>query len=1255
MTRTWTASDDCGNTSSCSSTIVIEDNTAPLIVCQVVVSPIECGTVPSFGTPAVTDGCDVLVDVTFSDVSIPGLCPQEYSVTRTWTATDDCGNSSNCSSTIIVQDNSAPSISCPIVVSPIACGSIPDFGLASATDACDVSVTLTFSEISNQGTCAQEYSVTRTWLATDDCGNVASCSSTILVNGSTGLLITCPPGVTVPCADQIPAVNITLVQVSGNCGAVTVTHLGDVISNQTCLNNFTLTRTYLATDLCGNTTSCNQVIVVLDNTPPLITFSNPAIGQIGDTLRVQCYGQDPEWNIPTFDINSVSVTDICGGEITVDFDQTLQDQGDCSEDGYINLYRLSWSATDLCGNSNSAFIFLALVDTIPPVIHDVPDNITVNCDDVPLPATVYATDECLCACIVLFEQTEQIAQSCQDGLVVIRSWTATDRCGNVTIETQHITMMDNEGPIVQFIQPELIGVVNGSVLEYTCNEGGIPSFFDILDVESVFSEPSCGGEAIISFSEKSTSVANCEFFGYIEQRTYQWQAVDLCGNVTNLIILARLMDNEAPVILGVPDMTCIGDPALSNVVAIDNCEHSSVRFWDVTIQNPCGIGSAIRRTYEAFDQCGNMARDTTILLPDSEMLPVLTFVDSIMAQMESHEAMTVNCSGHGQYSSFGISDVIVTGGCQESTIIHFNETVITIGDCSTNGLVAVVELKWSATDICGNYAEKILIANVVDESSPDFIQFSPVLFVGCHDSIPSMSATDNCGEVIISFVDNIIPGPCASEYDIIRIYSASDPCNNATVRQQIIHVGNGGGPSIEGVVEEICDDLSIPVVTAFDACAGQFVNVSMQQDTLDIPCKDGMVIQRTWSATDACGHTKVIHQIIIINDLVPPELFVPSYSIINLFVDKAYNLVYHSQAKIIEALNDLYDGSVSVNDDCDQVIIPVLTVDTLFSLNCDSAGYSERRIYNWVATDICGNSSSITFTVDIMDDLAPLFKLIPSDTFIICAPLPPVADIFVVDTLELVEIDYYEVIANGPVLGQFIVTRTWVVNDSCHNATTIVQRILWQPSSTLECSILLPELVDCNEHGVIINSALLGGVGPFTYDWRIAGEKCFLQAGQGTPEILIYIGWSDVTIILTVTDSFGCVSECSVLLHCIEQSNAQLAITEEANVAVNPADPAETLGQAIVELHMDLLDLNLWPNPAAESVTISFEAGLDGLVEYSFTNFLGQALLRDKLHVHKGYNARQMDTSTLPNGSYLMQLKSNRDLYTRIIIIQRNR
>src|SRR5678816_3288990 len=96
-----------------------------------------------------------------------------YSVTRTWTATDDCLNTATCSATIVVQDITPPTITCATQVTPIACPALPAFVAPTATDACDLTVVLTFLDVATPGTCTGTYSVTRTWTATDDCLNTA--------------------------------------------------------------------------------------------------------------------------------------------------------------------------------------------------------------------------------------------------------------------------------------------------------------------------------------------------------------------------------------------------------------------------------------------------------------------------------------------------------------------------------------------------------------------------------------------------------------------------------------------------------------------------------------------------------------------------------------------------------------------------------------------------------------------------------------------------------------------------------------------------------------------------------------------------------------------------------------------------------------------------------------------------------------------------------------------------------------------------
>jgi hypothetical protein len=134
-------------------------------------STIDCPATPVFAVTA-TDACGSAFTLTSADVTTNGSCAGSYSITRTWTATDSCGNSSTASQTINVQDKTAPVIAA-YRDSTIDCPATPVFAVATATDACGSAFTLTSADVTTNGSCAGSYSVTRTWTATDSCGKTS--------------------------------------------------------------------------------------------------------------------------------------------------------------------------------------------------------------------------------------------------------------------------------------------------------------------------------------------------------------------------------------------------------------------------------------------------------------------------------------------------------------------------------------------------------------------------------------------------------------------------------------------------------------------------------------------------------------------------------------------------------------------------------------------------------------------------------------------------------------------------------------------------------------------------------------------------------------------------------------------------------------------------------------------------------------------------------------------------------------------------
>src|SRR4029078_9989788 len=147
--------DGCGNTSTAAQVIMVIDTTAPVVTtAQGADATIECPAAPVFSAPVFTDACQVVI--TPSAVTVTNTVGCTNIITRTWTASDGCGNSSTAAQVITVIDTTAPAISALPALSTIECPATPSFTTPTATDACDASPTLTFADVTTPGSCPQQ-------------------------------------------------------------------------------------------------------------------------------------------------------------------------------------------------------------------------------------------------------------------------------------------------------------------------------------------------------------------------------------------------------------------------------------------------------------------------------------------------------------------------------------------------------------------------------------------------------------------------------------------------------------------------------------------------------------------------------------------------------------------------------------------------------------------------------------------------------------------------------------------------------------------------------------------------------------------------------------------------------------------------------------------------------------------------------------------------------------------------------------------
>ncbi|WP_372473981.1 Ig-like domain-containing protein [Capnocytophaga sp. ARDL2] len=177
--RTWTVVDSCGNERQVTQEITVVDTVAPTFVEALPQDvTVECDAVPSVPVLTVEDCSDV--EVVFEEVRKDGNCASNYTLRRTWTATDACGNQAVHTQVVIVQDTTAPEFvsTLPAKEIFIRCEDLKEAEKLEAKDNCG-DVTYSINDEVVPGECVTKYAILRTWTATDECGNSMSYTQTI--------------------------------------------------------------------------------------------------------------------------------------------------------------------------------------------------------------------------------------------------------------------------------------------------------------------------------------------------------------------------------------------------------------------------------------------------------------------------------------------------------------------------------------------------------------------------------------------------------------------------------------------------------------------------------------------------------------------------------------------------------------------------------------------------------------------------------------------------------------------------------------------------------------------------------------------------------------------------------------------------------------------------------------------------------------------------------------------------------------------
>ena len=820
-TYTWVAIDNSGNVTTISQTITVEDTTAPeLSDCPEDIT-VDCSDIPA--TPSITaiDNCDGIVDVMFETQTQDSDCPDSYSILNHWYAIDNCGNQVDCFQTITVIDESAPVLSGVPADLTLECDEeIPAPANVTVADNCDNEPELIYNETTLAGNCPNEMVLIRSWSAEDNCGNISTAQQTITIQDTTNPNLTgVPADATVSC-DNIPM--LPPVMATDNCGMALVNFNEETIPNSDC--TYEIIRTWTATDACGNQTTSAQTLTVIDETAPVFNEA-PA------DLTVNC---DAIPGIPT-----VTATDNCS-DATITYEET-----DNGENCPLLITR-TWTAVDECGNSQSISQVVTVVDEEAPILSGGSSGtITYDCGETPeAPIAPNASDNCDNDVNITLT-TNPTSPLCPDGPEgTMYTWTATDDCGNSSSQTFTIQFTDSEAPVLSDCPDDIT---------IQCED-------ELPEPPVVTATDNCDEEVEVSyvqFINFDGSEAVCEASDAVGVNNGNLWSIWL-PNLPNGITDSFIWDENGGSFNEFEDYAI-----LTGTVYADN-NPNQIFFVNIRLENKLDwntwsslntiSGFSMPRSYKddaGFAEAGGelwTTWDYYTLDPDaSYLIGAGEFAGSMLSLTHAPANLLfgaqVGEAANNMNANFGMS----TWFLYEGTLL--GENISGLGDvnvdleCGPGNPFAKCDYDitriWIATDDCGNTNTCMQTINVIDTTAPEFNEILVNETVECDEdipAIPTVSATDNCGEdVNIAYDEQIVEGDCPQNYQINRIWIATDCCGNSASISQTITIVDTTAPTIVAADDEVVecgDEIPAPAYTADDNCGE--VTVSVEENHVSI-------------------------------------------------------------------------------------------------------------------------------------------------------------------------------------------------------------------------------------------------------------------------------------------------------------------------------------------------------------------------------------------------------------------------------------
>ncbi|MBW6499231.1 MAG: DUF11 domain-containing protein, partial [Bacteroidales bacterium] len=604
--------------------------------------------------------------------------------------------------------------------------------------------------------------------------------------------------------------------------SITLAGIDCELAGSSLLNRITVFSSNLA-DADNSNNTFLLLTPVIDNVAPVITLPPTE-------LVLQCF----DIELVNAWIATASATDNCDTEIEI-FASFSEPENNCNQSVTV-----TFTATDSYGNTSSETKEFLINDTTAPIWdQELPDDITVECDEMPGADVLTATDNCDTDLPVEFSEF-QIEGECAGSYTLIRNWTATDNCGNHISHAQTITVLP--APQAQFPSVDPITI--------SCDQA-----FTFVPSNLAYTNSGLGGCLI---EGQVMGVVSGEYDECGGKLTQTWTFTDDCNRTSTQTQTITVQPAPQAQFPSVDPINISCDQAAT--FAPTNLTFSNAGLGGCLIE-----GQVLGVISGTYDECGGTITQTWTFVDDcnrtSTQTQTITVDPAPQAQFAAVTPQTISCDAA---TTFAASNLTYTneglGGCLISGQV-MGVITGTYDECG-----GTLTQTWTFVDDCGRTSTQTQTITVDPAPQAQFADVTPQT-ITC-DAATTFAASnltytnEGLGGCLIS---GQVVGVITGTYDecggtLTQTWTFTDACNRTITHSQTITVLPAPVATFINPPADItitCNDATTFAATSLSysnaGLGGCLIESSVQGVISGSYTECGGTLTQTWTFTDACG------------------------------------------------------------------------------------------------------------------------------------------------------------------------------------------------------------------------------------------------------------------------------------------------------------------------------------------------------------------------------------------------------------------